>query len=339
MSAHEFKVFRGTPSGDIVETVTQVPALVKDQVLISVTHSGVCGTDEHYLRSGIALGHEGAGIVKELGPDAKKLKIGDRVGWGYVNGGCGTCPSCLDGFHIRCEGPSPQVYGQGFLDSGSFATSAVRSEAFLHVIPEGLSSASAAPLMCGGITVWSALTVGGVKPSDTVGIVGVGGLGHLGIQFAKAMGCEVVVFSTTDSKKDQAMELGASHFVSTRGKSELIVPKKLNHLLVTTSQTPDWDLFMPIMAAGATIFPMTATDFEAKLTIPYMQFLVKGMRLMSAMPTTASYGLMLEFASRNGISPVIDRDELTADGIVRSMEKLRMGRTRYRGVLYGVEED
>ncbi|KAF3397820.1 putative formaldehyde dehydrogenase AdhA [Penicillium rolfsii] len=288
MSAHQFKVFRGTPSGGIIETVTQRPALVKDQVLISVTHSGVCGTDEHYLRSGIALGHEGVGIVKQLGPDVKKLKI---------------------------------------------------SESCLHLIPDGLSSAAAAPLMCGGITVWAALVQYGVKPNDTVGIVGIGGLGHLAIQFAKSMGCEVVVFSTTDSKKEQAMNLGASYFVSTRNRSELSVPKKVNQLLVTTSQDPDWDLLMPIMANDASIFPMAALDFEAKLGIPYMMCLMKGIRVIFSLPSMLSYRTMLDFAARNGISPIIDRDELTAEGIVKSLEKLSTGKTRYRGVLYAVEED
>ena len=261
------------------------------------------------------------------------------MGWGYVNGGCEVCPSCLDGFHIRCESGHPCTYGQAFTDSGSFATGAVRSEPFLQVIPEGLSSAAAAPLMCGGITVWSALTYQGIKANDAIGIVGLGGLGHLAVQFARAMGLEVVVFSSTDSKKQQAFELGASHFVATKGQTELKLPKKLNHLLVTASGNPDWDLFVPILAGGATIFPMAVTAFDAKLMVPYMSCLAKGIRVVFAMPNRISYSLMLAFAARHGISPIIDRDELTADGITRSLDKLRAGKARYRGVLYAPEQE
>ncbi|KAJ5816305.1 GroES-like protein [Penicillium robsamsonii] len=159
------------------------------------------------------------------------------------------------------------------------------------------------------------------------GVIGVGGLGHLAVQFAKAMRCEVVVFSTSESKRSQAMELGASHFVTTKGKDKLDCPRKLNHLLVTASQEPNWSLFMPIMAKKSTIFPLTVMGMDANLNIPYMAFLTKGMKVVSSLPT------------RHGISPVIERDALTVEGVQSGLEKLRTGKTRYRGVLYAEGEE
>ncbi|KAH9207951.1 NADP-dependent alcohol dehydrogenase [Leptodontidium sp. 2 PMI_412] len=337
MSAYKFKVFRGDPAtGDIIEAVTERPALINDQVLISITHSGLCGTDEHFLKSGIALGHEGVGVVKELGPEVKHLKVGDRVAWGYVNGSCGSCTPCLEGYQIACE--THQIYGFSSTDSGSFGELSVRSEAYLSIVPDELSSAAAAPLMCGGITVWAAL-MNSVKPNDTVGVVGIGGLGHLATQFAKAMGNEVVVFSSTESKRDEAVKLGATHFVATKGKTELSIPKKINHLLITASVNPDWSLFYPIMAPGATLYPLTVVDPKATLDIPQMGSMFNRIRVAFTMPKKSEYKDMLQFAARNGIAPVVDRDEMTKEGVARSMEKLRLGKTRYRGVLFASEED
>ena len=131
--------------------------------------------------------------------------------------------------------PERVMYGMANFDIGSFASHAVWREAYLFKIPESIPNQYAAPLMCGGATVFGALEMYGVRPTDRVGIIGVGGLGHLAIQFAANMGCEVVVFSGTDSKKEEATRLGAMEFYATKGLKELKVSKPVNHLLVTTS--------------------------------------------------------------------------------------------------------
>lgn len=189
--------------------------------------------------------------------------------------------------------------------------------------------------MCGGITVFAPLVQYGAKPSDTVGVVGLGGLGHLAVQFASAMGCEVVVFSQTDSKKEDALKLGASRFVTTQGKKDLTseVPQEITQLIVTTSEMPDWDLFLPILGAGATIFPLTATSMEAKLILPHMPFLMKGARLVSSIPSKNTYSDMLQFAARNKIRPLLDCEPLSTQGIENLFDRLKSGRVRYRGVL------
>jgi len=189
--------------------------------------------------------------------------------------------------------------------------------------------------MCAGITVWAPLVQFGLKATDVVGVVGIGGLGHLAIQFASKLGCEVVALSSTEGKKEEAIKLGAHHFVATKGAKELSVPRKINHLLVTTSQMPDWDQYDSILAPMAAIYPLTITDFETRLGIPFMQFLLAGRKVIaSTVPPKIVYLQMLEFAALHGVKPVIDPFTLTKQGVEDSLKKLDEGKMRYRGVLY-----
>ncbi|CRG89049.1 hypothetical protein PISL3812_06084 [Talaromyces islandicus] len=348
-----FVVYRGAPDGSIIETVTSLTdrPLVNDEVYVRVTHSGVCGSDLHCLPLRIALGHEGIGIVEELGPNVKRLQIGDRVGWGFITDTCGSCSACLAGKLFLCE--SSRAYGPtGDHNSGSFATGAIRRESFLFKIPDTISSERAAPLMCGGATVWAPLFLHDVKPNEIVGIVGIGGVGHLAIQFARAIGCTVIAFSQTESKEQQSLELGASKFLATKGKGvkELLNDLqqkgpdnktgrdfRLHHLIVTTSEMPDWNVFFPLIRNGATIFPMTGTDFEKKLEIPHMQFLLRGIKVISALPDRQSYPDMLDFAASHGIHPIVEVAPMSVEGVTKSIQRLKDGLVRYRVVLVVVE--
>lgn len=231
-----FTVFKGSKDGSIVKSKSSRPDLKNDEVLVKITASGLCGTDEHYRKADMVLGHEGAGIVEEIGPNVKNLKKGDRVGWGYEHDSCGHCEWCLTGRETFC--PERAMYGEADLDQGSFASGAVWKESFLFKVPDNITDKEAAPLMCGGATVFNALKMYNIQPTDRVGVMGVGGLGHLAIQFASKMGCDVVVFSGTDSKKEEAMKLGAHEFVAMKGKNEINIGKQLNCLLVTTSAQP-----------------------------------------------------------------------------------------------------
>lgn len=207
--------------------------------------------------------------------------------------------------------------------------------------------------MCGGATVWAPLFLHDVKPNETVGIVGIGGVGHLVIQFARAMGCTVIAFSQTESKKRQSLELGAHMFVATKGKTaeELLdtlqqkgpdnsgrdfrvrTDFRVHHLIVTTSEMPDWDVFFPLIRNGATIFPITGTDFEKKLEIPHLQFLLRGIKIISALPDRQSYSDMLNFAASHGIRPIIEVAPMSVEGVTKSIQRLKNGLVRYRGVL------
>ncbi|KAL4912995.1 chaperonin 10-like protein [Aspergillus aurantiobrunneus] len=326
-----FTVYKGSPSG-IVAASSKKPALQRDQVLVKVTHSGVCYTDVHYKSADMVLGHEGVGNVEDTGPDVQELKKGDRVGWGYEHDCCGRCNHCLSGWETFC--PDRKMYGQADLDQGSFATHAVWREAFLFRVPDALSNEAAAPLMCGGSTVFNAMVVAGVKPTDTVGILGIGGLGHLAIQFASKMGCHVVVFSGTDSKRDEATQLGADEFHATKGATELKLhsARKLSHLIVSTSALPDWRLYLGVLDARATISPLTVSD--KPFTFPHTDLVVRGLRVQGGIVATRQvHRDMLQFAAFHGIKPMVVRYPMSEQGIRDCLRTLEEGKMRYRGVL------
>ncbi|KAK7987343.1 hypothetical protein PG989_007658 [Apiospora arundinis] len=318
-----FTVFKGAKDGNPVKATTTRPDELKgDQVFMRITASGLCGTDLHYKTVDMALGHEGVGVVEEVGPDVKDLKKGDRVGWGYEHDCCSRCQECLKGNETYCP----------LARHGSFGTHAVWREAFLFKIPDGLTDEAAAPLQCGGATVWNALRAYNAQPTETVGIMGVGGLGHLAIQFAAKMGCRVVVLSGSDSKKAEAMRLGAHEFIATKGQKELQISQKLDRLLVTTSAMPDWNLVMPLLAPGAVIHPLAVA--EGNLEIPYMPLLLSAISIQgSVVAPRHLHNQMLEFAALHGIAPVVETFPMSEEGIRTAMEKLEKGDVHFRAVL------
>ncbi|KAF2788254.1 GroES-like protein [Melanomma pulvis-pyrius CBS 109.77] len=325
-----FTVFKGSKEGKIIKTETTRPSLQNDQVLVKITASGLCGTDEHYRHADMGLGHEGAGIVEELGPGVKGLKKGDRVGWGYQHDSCGQCEWCLTGRETFCE--QRAMYGYADLDQGSFGSHAVWREAFLFAIPDGITDQEAAPLMCGGATVFNALKMYNIQPTDRVGVMGVGGLGHLAIQFASKMGCDVVVFSGTEGKRDEAMRLGATEFVAMKGRTELSIGRKLDALLVTTSVQPDWNLILPTMGPDSKIFPLTVS--MDNFSIPYMPLIMSGIRIQGSLVAARSIQRhMLLFAAQHQIKPIMMEFPMSEVGITQAMDTLSDGSMRYRGVL------
>ncbi|KAL9110373.1 MAG: hypothetical protein Q9227_005104 [Pyrenula ochraceoflavens] len=325
-----FTVFKGSKDGSIKKTQITKPDLQGDQVFLKVTASGLCGTDLHYRSTDMALGHEGIGVVEETGPLVNHLKRGDRVGWGYNHDADGVCLECLEGRDTYC--PNRKFYGEADLDQGSFATHAVWREAFLFRVPENIPDDLAAPLLCGGATVFNAIYGNGVEPEQTVGVIGVGGLGHLAIEFASKMGCEVIVFSGTDSKKEEAQKLGAKEFHATKGAKEIKTDKKVDHLIVTTSFMPEWSLFLPILAPRATIYPLTVA--EGDFSIPHMPMILNGTRIQGTVVAPRNVMVkMFDFASRNNVRPMINKFPMTEQGITEAMEALNEGKMRYRGVL------
>jgi D-arabinose 1-dehydrogenase-like Zn-dependent alcohol dehydrogenase len=325
----EFKVFRGSESGEIKEGMAK-KELGANQVLIEITHSGVCGTDLHFRSFDMVLGHEGVGIVQETGPNAHLFKPGDRVGWGYIHHSCGHCKYCLTGFETFC--PERKMYGEANLQQGSMGSHAIWDENYIFAIPDGLTCEDAAPLQCGGATVFNTLKLYNARPSDRVGIIGVGGLGHLAIQFASKMGCEVVVFSGTESKKEEAEKLGASEFYATKGVKTFEIGKKINHLLVTTASPPDWNLYIPVLAPEATIYPLTVDS--GNLEFPYMPLIQNGLKIQGSMVAARQiHREMLDFAAHHGIKPITQTFPMSKEGVEEAFNILEAGKMRYRGVL------
>ena len=263
-------------------------------------------------------------------PTNASLRRGENVSFGYQRSCCEFCPQCLSSLEIYC--PSRGFYGFSEKDIGSMASHVVFRESFVYKLPPGLSNEAAAPLMCAGATVFNVFDMYNVKPTERVGIVGIGGLGHLAIQFAAKWGCEVVVFSATEGKREEAMKFGAKEFYPTKGvqKFENITP--IDHLLVTTSAQIDWALYLSVMQAPGTIYPLTYS--EGDLNLPYQQFLLGGIRVQaSIIATRAIMQRMLRFVVFHDIGAVIQRYELDVAGVEQAMADLREGKTRYKGVL------
>lgn len=230
----QYTVYRGA-EGQIKSSSVQKPELGPKDILVKITHSGVCATDLAYVPFGIALGHEGVGIVEAIGSEVTQFKVGERAGGGYHRDSCGHCSYCLSGQDIWCYERS--VFGEKDHHNGTFGEYYVGKETYLHKIPEGLASEHAAPLQCAGATTYNAL-VQVVKPGDRVGILGIGGLGHLAIQFARKLGTEVIVFSTSRSKEEEAKQLGATEFYLLDELEKL--QKPVTTLVVAGSKYPDW---------------------------------------------------------------------------------------------------
>lgn len=324
----EITLYKGDKEGKIYKSnITKTVG--DDEVCIRITHSGLCGTDEHYKCADRALGHEGCGIVEEVGSQVHRFKKGELVGWGYQHDCCGYCKQCLSGCETMC--PERSLYGYHEPEQGSIASHAVRKAGFVFKIPEGMEPRHAAPLMCGGASVWNPLASWNVKPGDRVGILGVGGLGHLAIQFAAKMGCQVVVFSGTDSKKEEAFKLGATEFHATKGVEKLDVVKPIDALIVTTSAQPKWTLYLPAMAPNSTIFLLGVS--AENMVVPYSAILAQQISLQGSVVAARHVHLdMLEFAALHNIKPIIEEFPLTVEGIERGFKKLEAGEMRYRGV-------
>lgn len=244
---YTWTVFKGSADGTIKESISTSGPLQDNQVLVAIVAAGLCGTDTHQRHSDMVLGHEGVGMVQEIGPNVRSLRSGDRVGWGYQHGCCHSCKHCLSGREMYC--PDAQLHGVSDLDVGAFATHAIWTEPFLIRIPDGLSSIDAAPIMCAGITVYSALKSSSIPFGGSVGIIGMGGLGHLAIQFAAKQGCRVAVFSHNEEKRGDALDLGAHEFHVVDGTSpNKILSDGIDILLVTDSRGMGM-LFLPFCNA------------------------------------------------------------------------------------------
>lgn len=252
-----FDVFRGSPEGRVIaDTVTKT--LEHNEVFIETMASGICGTDEHFLKSNQVLGHEGVGFVRAVGPGVTSVKIGDRVGFGFTHSICSTCDNCVTGTAPHPSASSVvdiltqpkdwdqycrnvKQYGMNDFDNGSFSYGAVWDANCVFRIPDGLDFVYAAPLMCAAATVWTTLTRYGMRAADRVGIMGVGGLGHVAIKLAAALGYYVIVLSTSEMKRQEAMEFGASEYhVFRSGGAPPEGFRPIKHLLLCASGDVDY---------------------------------------------------------------------------------------------------
>ncbi|KEQ96845.1 hypothetical protein AUEXF2481DRAFT_78474 [Aureobasidium subglaciale EXF-2481] len=349
-ATHTLSTFRYEASSNTFIKKSVERALRPNEIKIQVTHSGVCYTDVHAKDKACGLGHEGVGVVATIGDNVTSMKLGDRVGWGWLRSSCGNCSVCVDGYRQYCA----QASGFAFCDheQGAFADFHIIDADFAYHIPPEIPSWQAGVFMCAGASTYEALDAAGTKPHHRIGVVGLGGLGHMAVLFAKAMGCVVTVFSGSfgraESKAEDAFKLGAdelrtlsdidttlrpgrSEYLSAGGNETQSV-SLVDVLLVCCNETPDLEKILPFLARRATIVLMSIQ--QKPLVVPYMPFILPGHKIVASTEASRQNHLaMIQFAARHKISPWVERFPMTEDGLKSAFERLENGEMRFRGVL------
>ncbi len=304
------------------------------EVEIAITHCGICHSDLHLIANdwGISQypfipGHEVVGTVRAVGAEVLSLEVGQRVGLGWQSNSCGVCEWCSRGMENLC----PASEGTCVHRHGGYADRVRANARFVIPIPEALESEQAAPLLCGGITVYNPLRTHGVNPSSRVGIVGIGGLGHLAIQFARAFGAEVTAFSTSAEKEEEVRALGAHNFVNSRESKALReAAGTLDFILFTANADQDWGAYVQALRPTGTLcflgVPPSPVSVHA---FP----LISGQRSISGSPIGSPYLLkeMLDVAARHNVKAMTESFPMAQANI--AIEKVKKNKVRYRAVL------
>jgi uncharacterized zinc-type alcohol dehydrogenase-like protein len=305
-----------------------------DQVQVKIESCGICHSDLSMLNNDwgnsvypLVPGHEVIGIIEKTGGQVKGLAVGDRVGLGWFSGSCLSCQPCLSGRHQLCSSAEQIIVGR----HGGFADRVRAAWEWAIKLPAALDPASAGPLFCGGITVFAPILDCGVKPTDRVGVIGIGGLGHLALQFLSKWGCEVTAFTSSESKADEARKLGAHHVVATRDKAALAkLAGTFDFILVTANVALDWDFYIAALApdgrlhfVGAVLNPVPVAAFS----------LIGGRKSVSGSPlgSPATVAKMLDFCARHQIAPVTET--FAMKDVNAALDHLRAGNARHRIVL------
>jgi uncharacterized zinc-type alcohol dehydrogenase-like protein len=305
-----------------------------DEVEVAVSHCGICHSDLAMIanewgmtRFPLVPGHEIVGTIAALGSNVKSLKLGQRVGVGWQCGSCGTCEWCAIGHENYCANEKDTVVAH----HGGWAER-VRAEAkFAVPIPDGLDPARTGPLMCAGATVFSPMLHFGVTPEMRTAVVGIGGLGHLAVQFLSKMGCEVTAISSSHNKDQAIRELGAHHFIATRGTDELKkAAGSFDFIISTVSADVNWNEFVNALRPQGRLvivgIPESAMPIAA-FGIIQQEKSVTGGRCGSPSDTAK----MLDFAARHQVMAVCEQFPL-AD-VNKALDHMHSGNVRYRIVL------
>ena len=303
-------------------------------VEIAITHCGVCHSDLHLIANdwGISQypfipGHEIVGKVSALGSEVKFLGLDQRVGLGWQSNSCGHCEWCMSGQENLC----PDAESTCVHRNGGYADRVRANARFVVPIPDALESEPAAPLLCAGITVYNPLRLNGINPSSRVGVVGIGGLGHLAIQFARVFGAQVTAFSTSPTKEEEARALGAHYFInSLESKAMKEAAGALDFILTTVNADQDWGAYLQCLRPNGTLWfvgvppkPVSVNAFP----------LISGLRTIGGSPVGSPSRLreMLMVAARHGVKATTELFPMAKAN--DAIEKVKKSKVRYRAVL------
>jgi uncharacterized zinc-type alcohol dehydrogenase-like protein len=304
------------------------------EVEIAITHCGICHSDLHLIANdwGISQypfipGHEIIGTIAALGSSVRHLQTGQRVGLGWQSNSCGVCEWCVKGMENLCSSSEATCVHR----NGGYADRVRANARFVLPIPDALKSETAAPLLCGGITVYNPLRTHGINPSSRVGVVGIGGLGHIAVQFARVFGAEVTAFSSSAAKEEEVRRLGAHHFVNSREtKAMKEVAGTQDFILTTINADQDWSTYIQALRPTGTLCfvgvppsPVTTQAFP----------LIAGQRSISGSPIGSPHQLreMLDVAARHGVKATTELFPMAKAN--DAIEKVKKNKVRYRAVL------
>ncbi|CAN5325792.1 NAD(P)-dependent alcohol dehydrogenase [soil metagenome] len=317
-----------------LKSFTYEPGLLKPHdVEIAVQSCGVCHSDLSMINNEWGMsqypfvpGHEVVGTVAAIGDQVTNRKVGDTVGLGWYSQSCMQCRPCMGGDHNLCGSVESTIVGR----NGGFADRVRAHSAWTIPLPAGLDVSKAGPLFCGGITVFNPLLQFDVRPTHRVGVVGIGGLGHMALMFLNKWGCEVIAF-TSESKKEEALKLGAHEAVSSRDTGTFTkLAGSLDFLLVTANVPLDWPAYLNCLAPKGRLHFVGAVP--APVPVAVFPLMTKQNEI-SASPlgspnTTAT---MLDFCARHKIAPVTETFPMSE--INKAIKHLESGNARYRIVL------
>ena len=331
----KFKALAAPAAGKPLQPFEYDPgSLAADDVEIDVQYCGICHSDLSMLENEwqmssypLVPGHEVAGKVVAVGDNVKTVKPGDRVGLGWYSKSCMVCPSCLAGDHNLCASNESTIVGR----FGGFADKVRCHSSWAIPLPDELDEKSAGPLFCGGITVFNPIVQFGIKPTDRVGVVGIGGLGHMAIQFLSKWGCHVTALTSSADKAAEARRFGAHEILDSRSDEALTAAAgSFDFLLVTANVTLNWPMYL------GTLRPKGRLHFVGAvlepLPIPVFALLTRQLSVSaSPLGSPATILDMLDFCRRHDIAPQIEVFPMSKAN--EALAHLKAGKARYRIVL------
>ncbi|KAJ2777052.1 hypothetical protein GGI15_004638 [Coemansia interrupta] len=342
---NEISAWAAKSTGIAVEPWSYKPRpLGRDDVEIAIEHCGICGTDIHNMRGEwggatypIVVGHEIIGRIITKGEDVTGFNEGDRVGVGAQVFSCfeSDCDACSTGQNPHCPHKVftyNDRYADGEQAQGGYAEAIRVDHRYAFKIPDSIESEYAAPLLCAGATVFAPMLQKGIKKGDRVGVVGIGGLGHLAIQFAHGLGAEVTVYSHSADKRQQSVNLGASVFVNTSDEGEVAANRyKLDYLFVTANSDPErYNEFFSWMKYGGQIILLAVPQGQMKIAPAEIVFRNIGIS-GSLIGGRDEVQKTLDFAAEHNIRPIIECFPISK--INEALEHVDAGKARYRVVL------
>ena len=311
-------------------------------ILITITHCGICHSDIHQVRDewGASLfpmvpGHEIVGTVARVGSAVHTFRVGDRAGVGCFVDSCRSCSSCREGLEQYCETGMVLTYSGrdaiGQLTQGGYSNHIVVDERYALQIPASLSSAGAAPLLCAGITTYSPLRHWGVGRYHKLAVVGLGGLGHMAIKIAKALGTEVVVLSTSDAKRKDAERLGAADFgVTSDPQTFSKLQRRFDYILDTVSAPHDYTAYLDLLKTDGTMILLGIPDQPIPLH-PFPLILQRRRLAGSVIGGIRETQEMLDFCGTHAIES--DVEIIPIQQVNEAYERVVKGDVRFRFVI------